>query len=420
MVRHGSGAKCSPRSSAAGSYSTGLRTNCPFHATSTLVVLGTFVACEALIDLAGAACAAARLVNAASVFNARNVRVLVFVLLARIIGCVISLFNLLFAAGVRFLYGGEADEAIRFMEPEPVQEPVQEPASTSAMDRDRELEVLQAIVGVTGANYFGTDGHRTKQYGVHMQVRPNPEAARQMVRVACTGDKPTQADAARVAKRRVAAIVGDAAVEAAERLVTERRAAAGTSAGVERNVNAVLGETQRLRAAVLGAQKRAAAAEQAARRAEAEAAEAAATIIRAPEEARNAAWLEVEAAQAALDSHAKRQRVEQEPPAVKEPAWRSRPYAKYDTVQKWVDREGELWNRRRVELSADKPGQTAEQLKPKGPTGNDGPLNHWRRSVVGAVQDWAEGSKDDAAKIVFWVIEELELQVSSLLTPPCP
>ena len=97
MVRHGSGAKCSPRSSAAGSYSTGLRTNCPFHATSTLVVLGTFVACEALIDLAGAACAAARLVNAASVFNARNVRVLVFVLLARIIGCVISLFNLLFA-----------------------------------------------------------------------------------------------------------------------------------------------------------------------------------------------------------------------------------------------------------------------------------------------------------------------------------
>ena len=143
---------------------------------------------------------------------------------------------------------------------------------------------------------------------------------------------------------------------------------------------AVLGETQRLRAVVRGAEKRADAAEQAAQRAEAEAAEAAAAIIRATEAARQAAWLELETAQAALDAHAKQQRMEgqhmEEPSAIKQPDWRSRPYAAYDTVDKWVKREGELWNRRRVELSADTPSQPAEKLKPRGPTGNDGPLNH--------------------------------------------
>jgi hypothetical protein len=252
------------------------------------------------------------------------------------------------AAGVAWLYGGEADEAIRFMEPEPMPEPVPEPvpeASMSMPDRDRELEVLRAVVGVSGANYFGTEGHKSKQFGVNLYVRPEPEAERQQIRVPCAADKPTQADAARVAKRRVAAILGEAAVETAERLVTERHTA-GPS--VERNVNAVLGETQRLRAVLRGAETRADAAERAATRAEAEAAEAVAAILRAPEEARKAAWLEVEAAQASLDAHTKRQRVEQEAIAVKEPEWRSRPYAAYDTVQKWIDREGELWKRRRV------------------------------------------------------------------------
>ena len=233
-----------------------------------------------MIDLVSTACATARLLfNAASLFSARYVRVLVFVLLALIVVGFVSLLNLLFAAGVRFLYGGEDDEAIRFMEPEPVQEPVQEPASTSAMDRERELEVLRVIVGVTGANYFGTEGHRKKQFGVHLQVRANPEAERQMIRVPCSGDKPTQADAAREAKRRVAAVLGDAAVEAAERLVTERRAAAGTSASVERNVNAVLGKTQRLQALLRAAQTRATKAEVAAERAETEAAEAIIVVI---------------------------------------------------------------------------------------------------------------------------------------------
>jgi hypothetical protein len=409
----GPGAKCSPRSSAAQSYSTGLRTSCPYHALGTIVALGTFVACTQLVDLACIGCAAARLVDyASSLFNVRSFRARIFVLLARILVGFVLLINELLAAGVRFLYGGEDDEAIRFMEPEPVQEPVQEPAPTRALDRERELEVLKSVVGVSGAGYFGKEGDTKSQFGVQLKVRPHPGADRVPIRVPCAGDKPTQAHAARVAQRRVAAILGDAAVEAAELLVTERRAAAGPSAGVARNVNAVLGETQRLRALLRAAETRADAAEQAARRAEAEAAEAAAAIIRAPEEARKAAWLELEAAQAAVDAHAKKQRVESEAPAVKEPEWRSRPYAAYDTVDKWVKREGVLWNRRRVKLSADKPGRSAEQLKPRAPHGNDGPLNHWRRSVVDAVQDWAEGSKADAAKIIFWVIEECDFKLT--------
>jgi hypothetical protein len=114
-------------------------------------------------------------------------------------------------------------------------------------------------------------------------------------------------------------------------------------------------------ATVKSAELRTTAAEQAAVRAAAEAA----AIIREPEAARQAAWQELAVARAALEAHhqqqqPKRQRVEGEAagaeaagdaeaaPEVADLAWRTRPYAKYDTLQKWVDREGELWNRRRV------------------------------------------------------------------------
>ena len=123
---------------------------------------------------------------------------------------------------------------------------------------------------------FGT----RKQFGLQLYVRREPDAERSKIRVACAGDKPTLVHAACAAKRRVAAILGDAAVEEAELLVSERRAAAGRSdMGVERNVNAVLGETQRLRATLHAAETRASKAEMAAERAEAQAAEAAAAIV---------------------------------------------------------------------------------------------------------------------------------------------
>ena len=37
-------------------------------------------------------------------------------------------------------------------------------------------------------------------------------------------------------------------------------------------------------------------------------------------------------------------------------------------------------------------------------------MHHWRRGMVGAVLDWAEGSEADAATLVLMLIEELELQ----------
>ena len=128
-------------------------------------------------------------------------------------------------------------------------EPVEEPVLVSVpealwTDRDQALEVLQNIDGVSGATYFGTEGHKSKQFGINLYVRRDLRSYREQIRVSCGADKPTQLDAARAARQRIVSILGVAAVEAAEQLVTERRAAAGSTAGVERTVNAVLGLTR--------------------------------------------------------------------------------------------------------------------------------------------------------------------------------
>ena len=87
------------------------------------------------------------------------------------------------------------------------------------------------------------------EYGVHLHTRTSPEADRKFKRMACNStNMRTKLDAARAARAHVIGVLGAAVVEAAELLVQERRAVAGPSAGVERTVNAVLGETQRLKA----------------------------------------------------------------------------------------------------------------------------------------------------------------------------
>ena len=48
----------------------------------------------------------------------------------------------------------------------------------------------------------------------------------------------------------------------------------------------------------------------------------------------------------------------------------------------------------------------------------DGPLDHWRTGLVGAVQYWAEGSRADAARLICSLINRLELKVPS--RPPTP
>ena len=82
-----------------------------------------------------------------------------------------------------------------------------------------------------------------------------------------------------------------------------------------------------------------------------------------------------------------------------------RPYDEWkDPLSEFMRQEGMLWTRRRIELSE---GVTA-RLPEEMPRGQDGPMYHWRRGLVFAVQDWAEGSKADAAKLVF------ELQVNGI------
>ena len=112
------------------------------------------------------------------------------------------------------------------------------------------------------------------------------------------------------------------------------------------------------------------------------------------------AAMEVARLEAAIGEqhHEKRQRREEE-----------RPYDEY-TSKEWQRQESWVWVRRRKELSADAPARLPEEI-PRGE--RDGALYHWRRGLVYAVQDWAEGSKADAAKLVFSVIKELELDVCS-------
>ena len=83
------------------------------------------------------------------------------------------------------------------------------------------------------------------------------------------------------------------------------------------------------------------------------------------------------------------------------------PYEAY-TLRDWRRIEHQVWERRQVPISANKPARASRFRR-----GDNGPLYHPRRGLVGALQDWAEGSKADAAKIVAMLVRELELQVLS-------
>jgi len=71
-----------------------------------------------------------------------------------------------------------------------------------------------------------------------------------------------------------------------------------------------------------------------------------------------------------------------------------------------------VWGRRLVRLSPDNPGRLPAEM-PRGI--RDGPLDHWRRGLIGAVQDWAEGSRADAVKLIHSLIHRLGLQAALTL-----
>jgi hypothetical protein len=101
---------------------------------------------------------------------------------------------------------------------------------------------------------------------------------------------------------------------------------------------------------------------------------------------------------------------ERQPKQQRTGAREPRPYDGY-RVEEWQRQESWVWTRRRTELVADAPSRLPEAM-PRGE--KDGPMYHWRRGLVYAVQDWAEGSKADAAKLVLSLIKELELEVRPL------
>lgn len=201
---------------------------------------------------------------------------------------------------------------------------------------------------------------------------------------------------------------------------SQSESGSSSSTGAPPSAFEYLALVQQAKKAAARAEKAEAAALEAEAKADAERARA----LAQPMEACVLAYAEVERVKALLDAYQqapKRQRVEgaaqqQEVELPKEPPYRSRPYGQWGTVRVWLSYEGEIWNRRRVPLSDGKPARQPEQM----PRGENGPLDHWRRGLVGALQDWAEGSKADAAKLVISLIKRLGLEVCAAhpSTPP--
>ena len=82
-------------------------------------------------------------------------------------------------------------------------------------------------------------------------------------------------------------------------------------------------------------------------------------------------------------------------------------------LTEWHRQETMFWRRRNEPLT-NKPGRLPSEL-PRGE--RDGPIDHERRSIAGSVRDWAEGSRADAAKLLFATIKELELEVTAWRDP---
>ena len=92
-----------------------------------------------------------------------------------------------------------------------------------------QLEILRAIPGTSSVNDFGVEGEgKPNTYGVLLKLQAPIVAGSQTeqkpLRVACSKDRATKLDAALQMKKNVAAIVGEDAVEQAERLIMERQA----------------------------------------------------------------------------------------------------------------------------------------------------------------------------------------------------
>ena len=92
-------------------------------------------------------------------------------------------------------------------------------------------------------------------------------------------------------------------------------------------------------------------------------------------------------------------------PRAVESEWKGREYSAWGRVEYWRQEEGRIYNARRKKLS-DVAARPAEMR----PRGQDGPLEHWRLGLVGALQYWSNGSKAEAAHYLTALIKHLNLQ----------
>ena len=112
-------------------------------------------------------------------------------------------------------------------------------------------------------------------------------------------------------------------------------------------------------------------------------------------------------AQLARAEHALEQREQSKKARVAEPEWRSREYGEWpDRADWWRQEEGRIYNARRQVLLAEKAARPVERR----PRGKDGPLDHWRLGLVGAVKYWSNGSKAEAAIYIKSLVDRLQLQ----------
>lgn len=363
---------------------------------------------------------------------------------------------MLFAAGVRCLYGGEADEAIRFMEPEPV-EPVPE---RSMSELDRALLVLKAIDGVDRvyeSPKLRFDALNLNNNLVKCRVAL-PDGTYKTVQQKCSGDCPDKLAAARVVKEGVAALLGKPAVEAAELHVQQQlRVAEPSAAGAAAASSAPSGlpafEFQRERTRLLGAseaarlranraatelvkaereheeQQRQHAAAKAelealmqqhpAKRVREEAATAAAAAEAAAEQKR------VEAALAA-EQPPPHPRTKETPPRDNPPNWKK--FWNYSR-SKYQEEEVKEQDRRAVEVPKEGPADAQQHSLPPGDDLR-GWHNHWRHGVFGNLQSRAQGSRHNIVYMLakaaqyFGVVDAVRLPRSchapaTLLPPSC-
>jgi hypothetical protein len=255
----------------------------------------------------------------------------------------------------------------------------------------REEELLLALPVVQKVDFFtGNTSNLTKVEATLNCCWASGQFKR--VKEACTDNdqKPTLVEAARALRATIEKDHCCAGHQHHQRAIERREALAASGQGTARNMF----DRMKMAAAY---QSRVRAQAELCRKhvAEAQAAELASVRAR---EAAEEALSQAQAAAAALEPAPKKQKAAggantadaavaaEEDATDDEPTWRSW------TLARWRKHEAELQRRRGVEVLDLEMGNTDESLPARGDEQRGWRL-HWRRGLVGALKDWAEGSR---------------------------